>query len=115
MSFLDSLKNQAMAYIPGGDSPIVQAALSGIEQQGGLSALSQRFHEEGLGGVINSWVSSGPNHAISADQIQKVIGSDRIAQIASRFGIPADEVAGKIAETLPAVVDRMTPGGRLPQ
>ena len=115
MSFLDSLKNQAMANIPGGESPIVQAVLSGIEQQGGLSALSQRFHEHGLGGVINSWISTGQNQPISAEQLQAVLGKERIAQIASRFGVPAEEVAGQLAQTLPEVVDKMTPTGKLSQ
>lgn len=113
MSMFESLKQEALSHIPGGDNAMVQAVVSGIEQQGGLLALSQRFHEKGLGGVIGSWISTGPNQPVSSDQIQAVLGHGRIAEIASRFGLPPDIVADKVAQLLPELVDKMTPGGSL--
>jgi uncharacterized protein YidB (DUF937 family) len=82
---------------------------------GGLQGFVQQFHDKGLGGVVNSWIGSGENHAITADQIQQVVGQERINTIASKLGIPPDEASTKLAQFLPSVIDRLTPGGKVEQ
>jgi len=85
------------------------------KESGGLSGLVQSFQEKGLGGIISSWIGTGENQPISSDQIQQVLGSDAIQGLAAKFGIPAEELGGKLAEFLPGVIDRMTPNGTLPE
>ena len=112
----DSLKQQVLERIPGGaDNPMVQAAVSAIEQQGGIGALAQRFHEKGLGGVVQSWISTGQNQPVDAQQIQNVLGGGQLEQLAERFGIPKETVANGLSQILPQVVDKMTPNGQVPQ
>src|ERR1700739_174 len=83
----------------GGPQPLVSAALELINnQQGGLHGLIQKFEENGVGGVIRSWVSNGENQPISADQLQNVVGADAIATIAQKLGMPPDEVSGKLSQ-----------------
>lgn len=79
---------------------------------GGLSGLVQKFHSNGLGEVVNSWIGPGGNHPITAEQIQNVLGADRINAIASKFGMSADDASGKLASLLPTIVDKLTPGGQ---
>ena len=43
-----------------------------IAQQGGLSGLASKFEEGGLGATMQSWVGTGPNAAISGDQLHGV-------------------------------------------
>lgn len=38
---------------------------------GGLAGLVQLFQKNGLGEIVNSWVSTGKNLPISADQIKQ--------------------------------------------
>lgn len=112
----DSLKQQVLERMPGGaENPMVQAAVSAIEQQGGIGALAQRFHEKGLGGVVQSWISTGQNQPIDPQQIQNVLGGGQLEQLAERFGIPKETVAGGLSQILPQVVDKMTPNGQVPQ
>ena len=46
-------------------------------QVGGISGLQQKFQEKGLGGLVTSWIGSGQNLPISADQLQSVLHCGR--------------------------------------
>ena len=82
-----------------------------IEEHGGVEGLMSQFQQSGLGSIAESWVGNGPNQPITAEQVEKVMGSDTIRNIAAKFGIPADQIAAKLAEHLPAAVDKLTPEG----
>ena len=81
---------------------------------GGLGALVQQFQQGGLGDLVGSWVGTGQNLPISAEQLQGMIGSDQIAAFAQQFGLSQGDAASTLSELMPQVVDRLTPGGELP-
>ncbi len=85
-----------------------------IEHHGGVQGLVGQFEQQGLGSVIQSWIGTGPNQAISAQQLQQVLGSDALTQLAQKFGINPQELLQKVAQALPQVVDKMTPNGTVP-
>lgn len=80
----------------------------------GLTNLIDRFKGAGLGQIVESWVSNSPNHSVSPNQLQTVLGSQQTAQLAAQSGLPIDRLLALLAQHLPAVVDRMTPGGNIP-
>jgi uncharacterized protein YidB (DUF937 family) len=81
---------------------------------GGLSELLHQLEEQGLGHIAKSWVGTGANQAITAEQLQKVLGSDWVQQVAARLGVSPDVVASHLSEILPKIVDRLTPNGQVP-
>ena len=81
---------------------------------GGISGLVQSFKEKGLSEVVGSWISTGKNLPITADQIQSVLGNEKVQQIAGKLGIPMDQVSSGLAQLLPQVIDKLTPDGKLP-
>jgi uncharacterized protein YidB (DUF937 family) len=82
-----------------------------IERHGGLSGLVAQFEQHGLGGVMQSWIGTGANQPISAEQLQQVLGSGTVTQLAQKFGINQQDLLQKLAQAMPQVVDKMTPGG----
>ena len=86
-----------------------------IGGQGGLQNLISQFDAKGLGDIIGSWVGTGQNKSISADQIQNVIGSDALSGIASKLGINVNDLSGQLSNLLPGVVDKLTPDGKVPE
>jgi uncharacterized protein YidB (DUF937 family) len=99
----------------GGDGSPVGAITDLLgSQEGGLGGLLSAFEQGGLGEMAKSWVSSGENLPVSADQIQTVLSSGVLADFASRLGIDPKQAAGTLAEVLPQVIDQLTPGGKLP-
>ena len=83
-------------------------------QIGGLSGLIQNFKDKGLGDVVSSWISTGKNLPIAADQIKNVLDSSHIRQLAEKLGISDEEASKHLAEYLPKVIDQLTPNGSLP-
>jgi uncharacterized protein YidB (DUF937 family) len=86
-----------------------------IARHGGLPALVAQFEQQGLGGVVHSWIGTGPNQPISADQLRQVLGSSTVTQMAAKFGINPEELLQKLTQVLPQTVDKMTPAGVVPQ
>ena len=82
---------------------------------GGLSGLVQTFESRGLGGIVSSWIGTGANQPISAQQITHALGEDRVQEIAQSTGTSATAVAGQLATLLPALIDKLTPNGTVPE
>ena len=78
---------------------------------GGLQGLVQQFTQAGFAQQIQSWVSTGKNLPISAEQITQVLGSGKVQEIAKQLGIGQTDAAGGLANLLPHVVDHLTPNG----
>jgi uncharacterized protein YidB (DUF937 family) len=99
---------------PGGLVEGVMGLLTNKET-GGLEGLMQAFNQQGLGDVISSWVGTGNNLPIAPEQVQEVLGSDTIQQLAEKSGLSADAAKAKLAELLPAMIDKVTPEGKIPE
>ena len=82
---------------------------------GGLGGLVSAFQSKGLGDMISSWISTGPNPQISAAQVTDVLGGDTIGQFANKAGVPVAEAGSVLAGLLPAVIDQLTPDGKMPE
>ena len=81
-------------------------------QVGGISGLQKMFQEKGLGGIVGSWIGTGQNLPISADQLNSVLHCDALNQVASKFGIDPNTLQSMMTQVLPHVVDQMTPNGQ---
>jgi uncharacterized protein YidB (DUF937 family) len=117
MGLFDSIAGQVLGSLSSsGDARhngLVEAigGLINNQQTGGLAGLVSLFEQKGIGGVVASWVGTGQNLPISAEQLESVIGSEQVRAIAQKLGFTPQEVSGHLAELLPQVVDKLTPGG----
>lgn len=64
--------------------------------------------------LLNSWIGSGANQPISADQLSGALGADVLAKVAGPLGLDASQLSGQLAQVLPGLVDQLTPNGRAP-
>src|SRR6266540_1339233 len=55
---------------------------------GGLGGLLNRFQQNGLGDVINSWIGPGDNKAVTPGQVGSALGPDILKSLAQRTGLP---------------------------
>jgi uncharacterized protein YidB (DUF937 family) len=117
MGLLDNMENEAIGKVLGGSSsPIASSLLQMIQNQpGGLQGLVQSFHDKGLGGLVSSWVGTGQNLPVSADQIHQVFGSDQVKALAAKAGVSPDMASAAIAGILPSLIDKLTPNGAVPE
>lgn len=102
----------------GGDSKtqLLSAVIGLIQNQpGGLQGLLSKFQGSGMGDQVASWVGTGENQPIGADQLQQALGSDQVAAIAQQAGMPAEQASSGLAAMLPDVINRLTPRGQMPE
>lgn len=100
----------------GGQNPLLQALTSLMGQQssiGGLAGLVQAFQKNGLGEIVNSWVSTGNNLPVTPNQIEQGLGSDVLKQLAGQAGLSSDATKTQLAGLLPNLIDKLTPNGRI--
>jgi len=117
MGLFDQLGSALKGVLGGADSgALVGQVLDGFSKGGqdGLSGLVRAFQENGLGRIVDSWVSTGSNLPVSHDQIAQVVGPALIQQIARATGMTPEALSSRLTEVLPAVVDKLTPDGTLP-
>ena len=80
---------------------------------GGLAGLVQEFTAAGLGREASSWVSTGHNLPISAEQLEQVLGQGNLRTLGEQFNVSADSVSAGLASLLPALIDHLTPKGQI--
>ena len=99
----------------GGLAGALGGLLANNGSAGGLGGLVSKFEQAGMGDVIGSWIGKGENQPVSGGQLQDALGSDTIANIASKLGINAQTLLPMLATLLPVLIDRLTPHGKVPE
>lgn len=117
MGLLDQVIGAMAGGQSGGNNALIETVMKVLSdpQNGGLQGLIQSFQQGGLGEIVNSWVSTGQNLPISAEQIQSVLGGSSLGNIAAQLGMNSEEASGSLASMLPQLIDSMTPNGEVPQ
>jgi len=87
----------------------------GGNNQTGLHQLIDTMHANGLGSVAQSWVGNGANQAITPAQVEQVLTSGQITELAAKSGLPPDQLRAGVAAILPHLVSGLSPSGSLPE
>lgn len=120
MGILDQLAGKVMGATGAQQQdPVSQGNLMGgmmgmIDSAGGLPALLQKLRDSGLQDQVASWIGTGDNQPVSGDQIKQALGEDQIQQIAQQAGVAPEHASSGLAQLLPQVIDKLTPGGEVP-
>ncbi|WP_435382724.1 YidB family protein [Crenobacter oryzisoli] len=115
MGLLDQLTGMLSGGGGEGQGGVAGAVSSLLESQGGVAGLVEKFQQGGLGDVVASWVGTGENQPVSADQIQQVLGSEQVNALASQLGLDPQQLSQGLSEYLPQVIDKLTPNGQVPE
>jgi uncharacterized protein YidB (DUF937 family) len=99
----------------GGLGGLLAGGAAGGLLSGGLSDLLNRFQQNGHGDVANSWIGTGPNRAVSPEQLQEALGPDTVNSLAEQAGISQIDLLSGLSRDLPDAVDQLTPDGRIPE
>lgn len=119
MGLLDKVASIVSDNISGSteNKGLLEQALNLINDPaiGGVSGLINKFQNGGLGEIISSWVGTGANQPISADQIINALGPDQIHKIADKLGVSDNQLSDGLASVLPQIIDKLTPDGKVPE
>jgi uncharacterized protein YidB (DUF937 family) len=93
---------------------LLQVALLLLQQNGGLEGVLNRFRQGGRGPQADSWVGTGQNMNISANELQQIFGASTLRDLASQLGIPEERAGSTMAQVLPELINQLTPQGQIP-
>ncbi|CAG1020686.1 hypothetical protein MTYM_00450 [Methylococcales bacterium] len=83
-------------------------------EAGGLGGLVKSFQEKGLGEIVSSWVGTGQNLPVSAEQIQNALGNNEtIKNFIAKTGLSSEALFSSLSAVLPQVIDNLTPKGEI--
>jgi uncharacterized protein YidB (DUF937 family) len=116
MNILDTLQGVLGGNGQGIGGNLARVALEMLQNNshGGLGGLLDQFAKHGMGEQAGSWISTGRNLPISAEDIMRVLGSGQVQSLAQRAGLTPDAASGELARILPQLIDHLTPHGKLP-
>ena len=114
MGLLDNLLGSVLGGGAQGQSQLVQVALQLIQQNGGLPGIISKFEHGGMVEQAGSWVGTGENIPITGNQLQEILGTGSIGQIAQQLGLSHGDASSGLAQVLPQIIDHLTPNGQLP-
>ena len=114
MSIIDGIQQQVLGAINQANPKVGSVLTDLLNQNGGVTGLVTKFQAAGLKDTVQSWVSTGANMPISAQQITEALGSEKVKSMAQKAGVDMDTITKQISEHLPTVIDKLTPNGQVP-
>jgi uncharacterized protein YidB (DUF937 family) len=118
MGIFDKIESAAGANVQASQEQhesMMHHAMQMFGNRAAIGNLLGNAQSQGLGHIVESWISNGNNQPIEPDQVSSVIGEDKLQQLASRIGVPAGVASAVLSRVLPTVIDRLTPNGKLPE
>ena len=107
-----SLKG-VLGSVAAGEAPALISAVLAKTNMGNLQGVVDQLQQGGLGDQVKSWLSNGPNAAVTPEQIKAALGSEQVQQIAQHFGIPVNSALKFLSDNLPNAVDQASPNGAI--
>jgi uncharacterized protein YidB (DUF937 family) len=93
---------------------LLAGGAAGSILSGGLNDLLKQLQDSGHAEAANSWVGTGPNKQISANDLASALGADQISALTSQTGLSREDLLSSLASELPDIINSVTPDGRLP-
>src|SRR5580704_1217278 len=100
--------------LKGGLGGLLAGGAAGTVLSGGLNDLLKQLQQSGHSDTANSWVGTGPNKDISANDLASALGGDQINTLIAHTGLSRQDLLAGLSQYLPEAVNQLTPDGRLP-
>jgi uncharacterized protein YidB (DUF937 family) len=116
MSFFDQVLGGLVGKLgsPEQKGSLLDLAVNVVKDHpGGLSGMVQQFQASGLADQVKSWVGTGQNQTVTADQVGNALGSQNIQKFGQKLGISPQIVSAGLAALLPVIIDHLTPKGQV--
>jgi uncharacterized protein YidB (DUF937 family) len=100
--------------LKGGLGGLLAGGAAGSLLNGGLGDILKQLEQNGHGDIARSWVGTGPNKEIAANDLEKALGADKVNLLAQQTGLSRAELLDGLSDQLPELVNQLTPHGRMP-
>lgn len=117
---LDKIIGSVLSNVLGGSanggaqsgSVITDVLGSLLKNQGGMEGIFNQLQKGGLDDLLNSWIGTGQNKPMNADQVNDVFGDETLSNVAQQAGVEKVQAQDILSQALPQIIDMLTPNGR---
>lgn len=117
---LDKIIGSVLSNVLGGSanggaqsgSVITDVLGSLLKNQGGMEGIFNQLQKGGLDDLLNSWIGTGQNKPMNADQVNEVFGDETLSDVAQQAGVEKAQAQDILSQALPQIIDMLTPNGR---
>src|SRR5882672_12883016 len=71
----------------GGSAGQIGGLAQAIQTEGGLDAIVGKLRAAGLGGAVDSWVSTGGNQTVDPNRLGEALGPDTVQRLSASSGL----------------------------
>ncbi|KAA2211847.1 YidB family protein [Teichococcus oryzae] len=89
------------------------AGLGGL--LGGLAGMLGGMRRHGFAEEVDSWVAPGANRDVPRQAVEQEFDPQELDAVAQQLGTDRDSLIEELRRTMPELVDRLTPQGRVPE
>jgi len=114
MGLFDGLGSVISDALGGRPVNLLAVAENIFQNAGGVNGIVAQLNRAGLGDQVASWIGTGSNLPVSAEQIRSALSSEQVRGLASALGIDVDQLPQLLADHLPTAIDKASPNGVLP-
>ncbi len=83
-----------------------------LKNQGGMEGIFNQLQKGGLDDLLNSWIGTGQNKPMNANQVNDVFGDETLSDVAQQAGVEKAQAQDILSQALPQIIDMLTPNGR---
>ncbi|MDG2942451.1 YidB family protein [Exercitatus varius] len=117
---LDKIIGSVLSNVLGGSanggaqsgSVITDVLGSLLKNQGGMEGIFNQLQKGGLDDLLNSWIGTGQNKPMNAEQVNEVFGDETLSDVAQQAGVEKAQAQDILSQALPQIIDMLTPNGR---
>jgi len=103
----------ALGQSDAGAMPALISAALAKTDLGNLNGIVAQLQQGGLGNQVASWLGSGANLPVGAEQLRAALGNQQVRELAGHLGLPVDAALNVLSAHLPNLVDQASPNGTL--
>ncbi len=87
--------------------------LSGGDGKIDLGGIIGAMKDKGLGSIAESWLGDGGNKSISMDQLNDLLGKERVSRTATKLNTREGSLLESLSSMLPQLIDKSSKNGSL--
>ncbi len=114
MGLFDGLGSVLGDVLSGKPVNLMSIAEQVFANAGGVSGILSQLQAAGLGDQVASWIGTGSNLPVSADQIKSALSSEQMARSPMRSGSTSEICRNCLLNIFLRRVDQASPNGVLP-
>lgn len=78
-----------------------------LEESGGVSGFIQQIRDPATQEKLKTWFQDGKEFVLSQDQVQKLLGNEKLKAIATKLSTTPEQVTQQLMQILPPLLEKL--------